>query len=70
MSPVPIAIEASLLGSGSAVTTAMCGARPFRFLSRLRASAREFCVRSLRIVHLQERWREGAPVPCSHAVAG
>src|SRR5579862_3093456 len=54
MSPVPTAIEEMRRGVGSAVTTTMCGTRPLRSRSRLSASVRVFCARSLRMVHLHD----------------
>src|ERR1700679_2181019 len=63
MSPPPSAMDDRRLGMGSPVTTTMCGSLPRRFRIRLRASEREFCERSLRIVSLQEilAWSSGAP---------
>lgn len=54
MSPVPRASDASLLGSGSAVTTITCGSFPFRLRTRLSASVLAFWARSLRSVHLHD----------------
>src|SRR5262252_3473256 len=53
-SPVPRAIEARRLGSGSAVTVTRWGCLPWRCRIIWRHSCRMFCTRSERIVHLHE----------------